>query len=182
MSVDVRQVEQAYAAMEELGEHREAGAAIGVHELTSYVFDPDFALSEAQTAWLLADPAAEGARAVLRDLQSRSAFAAIPMVAAASDGAVLERTFDGISIRLTIEADSPVAALLVRFPEGRRPTGPLLLVMVSPRLGMAKVRLAPPDADGESYRNLNVEKVPEFARLAAILREATATGSLHEID
>ena len=99
----------------------------GVREWTAYLSDPSAALPPEQQRALFAD---KRLREDFRQLKNAFSMVALPALAAASDGAVVERTFDGGTVRL--HAARKPGQYYAIFNFGPRSVYPTTLVLETP--------------------------------------------------
>ena len=154
-----------------------AGAAgIGTADLLAFLTGgfaaPDGA---ALTRALFARPRL---RQDFRALQERMAFGTLPILAAASDGALEVRRFEGGEVTIVPPgADGGQAYLLLRLEPGDSLPGPLNLVMTGRDGDIALRRLPAPDALGEIMVILD-PAVAEDALLLRLVADAASAGAL----
>jgi hypothetical protein len=153
-----------------LEEGRLSEGALGIQEIVDFLTRNSASLTPAQTRRLFAD---RTLRETYRQLKSELAAMQMPRIAAASSGDVVERRFDGGTLRLTPSRNGLHVNLLIRFDDPGRTGGPLMLILETAQ-DIAKLAVPPPDAAGEVF--LILDRSSDAAFIAAI-GDPQATGS-----
>jgi hypothetical protein len=164
--------EQIYAAERLLAEAQPTPGAIGIGEIVRFLNSSAATLDHAQTRYLFARPHLREAYAALR---RRAMLIDVPRVAAASDGGIQERRFEGGRLRITRTADDPQVYVLVFFEKAMAPQPTSLLL--EPGLGgLIKIEIPSPDAEGEALVILDVENERDAEAVSALL-DPNTTGA-----
>ena len=133
-----------YAARSAMIRTGRAPRNFGVAELVKFLNDPRQALSLDDQRSLFSDPRL---RADFRRLKSQLAVVELPALAAASDGVVHDRRFEGGSIRVHPSRVPGQVYVVVRFTSAT--VSPRSLLLEAPNGELVNRALPTPDARGE---------------------------------
>jgi hypothetical protein len=173
MTLNHDQAEGIYAARALLEEGKRSPGALGVRELMLFLTSRDYDLSGAQTRSLFANPQL---RETFRALKAQLVLWNLPIVvAASSDGGVVERHFEAGSLHLVPSRGHDHVFLTIRY-EVKSVSSSHLLVIETPQGGLAKLSLPPPDSEGEVFLVLDLDNKRDASVIAA-LRDPLASGT-----
>jgi hypothetical protein len=166
-----RRADALYAARAAFAEAAPARRGLGVAEIVEFLTDSRRALSADEQRSLFANPRV---RADYRRLKAQLAVFELPALAAASEGDVETRRFDGGSIRIHPSRVPGQTYVLVRFDSPGRP--PSSIVIEHPSGKLVKRALPDVQSDGETVIVLDSHKEEDEAFLR-VLRDPISTGS-----
>lgn len=162
--------EKIYATWTTLSEAKLEPGALGVRELYRLLKSPRSELSHEQMRRLFSDP---WLRKLYEMLKSDLATWTLPAVAAASDGDIYEREFEGGSLRI-VEA-SPFAYISARF---EAPHSRAIRLDFGPNAFLIFRHI---DASGEAQEICELAD-ESFVALLAALKDPTSSGVFIELD
>jgi hypothetical protein len=158
----------ARSAMAEAGPPRRR---IGLAEIVQYLNDPARALSMEEQRALFSDPKL---RADFRRLKTAATVAELPALAAASDGDVKARRFEGGSVSMHPSRVPGQIYVILRFAES---TGaPRMMLLESAAGELVKRALPSADQNGEITMVLD-ERSAADAGFLRLLADPTSTGT-----
>lgn len=117
---------------------------LGVHELVEFMSRPEAALTHGQQRMLFADPRL---REDFRRLKAAYEAFPLPILAAASDGAAVERQLPSGSVRVHPSRLPQQVYVIIRYATPAKP--PRMLLLESDAGEVVKRPLPEPDANGE---------------------------------
>jgi hypothetical protein len=168
---DADRADALYAARAAFADAAPARRGLGVAEIVQFLTDPRRALSADEQRSLFANP---GLRADYRRLKAQLSAFELPALAAASEGHVETRRFDGGSIRIHPSRVPGQTYVLVRFDSSARP--PSAILIEHPSGELVKRALPEVQSDGETMIVLDAHKDEDEAFLR-VLRDPISTGS-----
>lgn len=163
MNDELNDVDSRYVAAMLVEEAQTVPNPLGIADLARFLTTPRIVLSADQTRRLFTNVSLRQAYTRLRKSLT---LHEVPALAAASDGAVEERSFEGGSL-LLVGDDSGGWYLRVRISEAKRPVNPLLLIEKDDR-PIANIPLGQPDASGGYLAVLDMENAVTMAAMAAL--------------
>lgn len=166
-------VDAAYAALTTVEEGARSPGAISMRDLYRYVTDGEFELTSEQRATLTFNAVV---RRSYRALCQQLAVVDMPLVAAASDGDVLERVFNGAQVRLTPSSRVPQFYLGIVFDSELVKRGPLKLHVEGPS-GITRRVLPAADDLGEVQIVLDPDRYEADRLLLSLLRDPRSVGA-----
>jgi hypothetical protein len=160
-----------YAARSALAEAAPASSRLGIAEIIGFLNDPARSLSMAEQRALFANPKL---RADYRRLKAQVAVAELPALAAASDGAVSARRFEGGTVNVHPSRVPGQIYVVLRFSWPR--DSPRTMLLEGAEGELVKRALPPADPNGELMIVLNraIASDRDFLRL---ISDPTSTGS-----
>jgi hypothetical protein len=166
-----RRAEELYAARSAMAEAGPPRRRIGLAEIVQYLNDPARALSMEEQRALFSDAKL---RADFRRLKTAAAVAELPALAAASDGGVKARRFDGGSVSIHPARRPGQTYVILRFAA---PSGmPRMMLLESAAGELVKRSLPAADQNGELTMVLDERSAADAAFLR-LLADPTATGT-----
>jgi hypothetical protein len=175
MTLNYDQAEGIYAARALLEDGKRSPRALGVRELMLFLTSRDYDLSHEQTQSLFANTLL---RESFRALKAQLVLWNLPIVvAAASDGGVVERHFEAGSLHLMQSGSHNHVYLTIRYEvDSKSLSSCHLLVIETPQGGLTKLSLPPPDSEGEVFLVLDLGNKRDASVIAA-LRDPLASGT-----
>ena len=173
MSDKTERAQEVYAANRLAVEGTPRPGAIGVAELHAFLTDPTVELTPAQSGYLFRSPTL---RETFQALKQRLSSHPLSMVAAASDGGVDTRHFDGGSLQIipARRGDRVYLTVTIQAP-GALMAGALLIVETAETV--LKRKLPPPDQQGRMLVILDPAEPGDQALITA-LRDPSASGDV----
>jgi|SRR5882672_7425702 len=171
-SDDIAQrADELYAARSAMAEAGPPRRRIGLAEIVQYLNDPARALSMDEQRALFSDPKL---RADFRRLKTAAAAAELPALAAASDGNVKARRFEGGSISIHPSRVPGQIYVILHFawPSG----APRMMLLESTAGELVKRALPAADQNGEVTMVLD-ERSAADAGFLRLLADPTSTGT-----
>lgn len=162
--------EQLYASRSAVLEVPSTGRRFGVAEIHQVLCTPGRSLTTQEQRTLFADPRLSAA---FRQIKSQVALVAMPRLAAASDGEVRERHFDGHSVRILQSRVPGQTYVMFRF---KQPFGQLRLVLEGPDGQLVIRELPAADPNGDLIVVLDDGR-PDDQAFRRLLSDPTTTGS-----
>lgn len=162
-----------YAARRVLDDSRHEPGAIGIAELYRVLTDPDSSLTDGVSRALFASPVLRRQFLALRD---RLAVVQIPMLAAASDGTLTERSFPGGTLSLIPARSEGQMYLILRLTDPAETSVPLRLVATGPDGAFAARALPIGDSGGEIM--IILDNTKEDSALLRLLEDPLSEAAL----
>lgn len=166
-----RRADELYAARSAMAEAGQPRRRIGLAEIVQYLNDPARALSMEEQRALFSDPKL---RADFRRLKTAAAVAELPALAAASDGDVKARRFEGGSVSIHPSRVRGQIYVILRFAS---PSGaPRMMLLESAAGELVKRALPAVDQNGEVTMVLDEGSAAD-AGFLRLLGDPTSTGT-----
>jgi len=166
-----RRADRLYAARTTMAEAGRSPRRLGIADLVDFLNDPARALTMEEQRALFADPKL---RADYRRLKAQAAVVEMPALAAASDGAVNARRFEGGSVSIHPSRVPGQSYVIVRFT--RPACSPRMMLLEGPDGTVAKRALPEGDTSGEIMMVLDARSDAD-AGFLRLLADPTSTGT-----
>jgi hypothetical protein len=161
-----------YAARAALADATPRPRRLGIAEIVQFLTDSRRSLSADEQRSLFANPQV---RADYRRLKAQLSVFELPALAAASDGQVGARRFDGGSISIHPSRVAGQTYVILRFDSLARP--PAALVLERPSGELVKRALPDGQSDSEAMMIVLDSHNADDETFLRVLRDPTATGS-----
>jgi len=168
---EIAPADRLYAARTAMAEAARPARRLGVAEITQFLSDPRRSLSMEEQRALFTDPQL---RADYRRLKAQMSVIELPALAAASDGDVTTRRFEGGTVSIHPSRIPGQVYVVLRFSW---PAGAPRIMLLETNAGILVKRSLPPaDSQGEMMMVLDEKSSPDQSFLRLIL-DPTSTGS-----